>query len=210
MNGTFFCSQCGASNVAGSQFCARCGASVPPTAVAVSAPASIPPPVAAAPYQPAVPFAGAAAVARGVRYGGFWIRFLAAIIDGIIVQAVVFPLSLLIGGVTGMAGAISGVENTGLRIMGGAFGFVIGVAGAWLYEAFMESSARQATLGKMIFQMKVTDLAGNRITFGRASGRHFAKWLSALTLFIGYVIAGFTERKQALHDMIAGTLVRIQ
>ena len=154
--------------------------------------------------------ARAAPIARGLRYGGFWIRFVAAIIDGIIVQAVVLPLSFLLSGVTGMAGAMSGVQNTGLQIMGGAFGFVIGVAGSWLYEALMESSVRQATLGKMIFQMKVTDLSGNRITFARATGRYFAKWLSGLTLFIGYIIAGFTERKQALHDMVAGTLVRIQ
>jgi uncharacterized RDD family membrane protein YckC len=152
-----------------------------------------------------VQYAGAAPIARGLRYGGFWIRFVAAIIDGIIVQAVVLPLSFLVGGVTGMAGAMSGVQNTGLQIMGGAFGFVIGVAGSWLYEALMESSVRQATLGKMIFQMKVTDLSGNRITFARATGRYFAKWLSGLTLFIGYIIAGFTERKQALHDMVAGT-----
>jgi len=94
--------------------------------------------------------------------------------------------------------------------MGGVFGFVISVAGSWLYEALMESSSRQATLGKMIFGMKVTDLSGNRISFARATGRYFAKWLSGLTLLIGYIIAGFTERKQALHDMLAGTLVRIQ
>ena len=71
----------------------------------------------------------------------------------------------------------------------------------------MESSSLQATLGKMIFGMKVTDLNGNRISFARATGRHFAKYLSSMILFIGYIMAGFTERKQALHDMIAGTLV---
>jgi uncharacterized RDD family membrane protein YckC len=150
-------------------------------------PAAISPPVAARPYQPSVPTPGVVPVG-GVPYGGFWIRFVAAIIDGIIVQAVVFPLSLLVGGMTGFAGAMSGIQNTGLQIMGGALGFVIGVAGSWLYEALMESSSRQATLGKMIFQMKVTDLYGNRITFSRATGRYFAKWLSGLTLFIGYII----------------------
>ncbi len=173
-------------------------------------PAAVPSPVsvAASPYPPPAPYRGAVPVG-GVRYGGFWIRFVAAIIDGIIVQAVVLPLSFMVGGVTGFAGAMSGIQNTGLQFMGGVFGFVIGVAGSWLYEALMESSSRQATLGKMIFQMKVTDLSGNRISFARASGRYFAKWLSGLTLFIGYIIAGFTERKQALHDMVAGTLVRI-
>ena len=206
MNGTFFCSQCGAPNVAGAQFCTRCGASTQPAPAPM--PAAIPSPVAASSYPPPVPYPGTVHVG-GVRYGGFWIRFVAAIIDGIIVQAVVLPLSFMVGGVTGFAGAMSGIQNTGLQFMGGVFGFVIGVAGSWLYEALMESSSRQATLGKMIFQMKVTDLSGNRISFARATGRYFAKWLSGLTLFIGYIIAGFTERKQALHDMVAGTLVRI-
>jgi uncharacterized RDD family membrane protein YckC len=77
-----------------------------------------------------------------------------------------------------------------------------------LYEAFMESSSYQATLGKMIFGMKVTDLNGNRISFERATGRHFAKWLSAMILGIGYLMVAFTERKQGLHDLLAGTLVR--
>jgi uncharacterized RDD family membrane protein YckC len=60
----------------------------------------------------------------------------------------------------------------------------------------------------MALSMKVTDLQGNRISFARATGRHFAKYISAMILLIGYIMAGFTERKQALHDMIAGTLVR--
>jgi len=208
MNGTFFCSQCGAPNVAGAQFCTRCGVSTQAGAPA-QMPAAIPSPVAASSYQPPVPRPAIAPVGA-VRYGGFWIRFVAAIIDGVIVQAVVLPLSFLVGGMTGFAGAMSGIQSTGLQIMGGLLGFVIGVGGSWLYEALMESSARQATLGKMIFQMKVTDLFGNRISFARATGRYFAKWISGLTLFIGYIIAGFTERKQALHDMVAGTLVRIQ
>jgi uncharacterized RDD family membrane protein YckC len=153
------------------------------------------------PYPAAAPFGG-------IRYGGFWIRLVAAIIDGIIVQVVVMPLSFVAGGVSGFAGAMGGISRDGLPILGGLIGFVIGLFGAWLYEALMESSSRQATLGKMIFGMKVTDLYGNRISFGRATGRHFSKYLSGLTLFIGYIMAGFTERKQALHDMLAGTLVR--
>jgi len=60
----------------------------------------------------------------------------------------------------------------------------------------------------MALSMKVTDLQGNRISFARATGRHFAKYISAMILLIGYIMAGFTERKQALHDMITGTLVR--
>lgn len=174
----------------------------------------MPPPALTNPYPSVVAYPEAAtypAVAPfgGVRYGGFWIRLVAAIIDGIIVQVVVMPLSLVAGGVSGAAGVMSGIPRAGLPLLGGLIGGVIGLFGAWLYEALMESSSRQATLGKMIFGMKVTDLYGNRISFGRATGRHFGKWVSALILFIGYIMAGFTERKQALHDMLAGTLVRI-
>jgi uncharacterized RDD family membrane protein YckC len=77
----------------------------------------------------------------------------------------------------------------------------------WLYYALLESSTWQATLGKKALGLEVTDVEGRRISFGRATGRFFAKIISALILFIGFIMAGFTERKQALHDMIAGTLV---
>jgi uncharacterized RDD family membrane protein YckC len=77
----------------------------------------------------------------------------------------------------------------------------------WLYEALMTSSSKQATVGKMVFGLVVTDTQGARLSFLHATGRHFAKFLSTLTLLIGYVMAAFTERKQALHDFVAGTYV---
>jgi uncharacterized RDD family membrane protein YckC len=213
MGEILFCNKCGTANAPGAQFCTNCGAVMSPVAGS-PATAQMTPPAVPYPYQPAtahpaaIPYSGMAPIG-GVRYGGFWIRFVAAIIDGVIVQVVVMPLSFIVGGVTGFAGAMGGMAHAGLPIMGGILGFFIGVGGAWLYEALMESSTRQATLGKMIFGMRVTDLAGNRISFARATGRHFGKWISALVLFIGYIMAGFTERKQALHDMLAGTLVRV-
>ena len=77
----------------------------------------------------------------------------------------------------------------------------------WLYYALLESSSWQATLGKKALGLEVTDLEGRRISFGRASGRFFGKIISAIILYIGFLMAGFTEKKQALHDMMAGTLV---
>ncbi len=77
----------------------------------------------------------------------------------------------------------------------------------WLYYAIMESSPLQATLGKLAVGSIVTDLDGDRISFLKATGRHFGKLISALILCLGYLMAGFTERKQALHDLIAGCLV---
>jgi uncharacterized RDD family membrane protein YckC len=85
---------------------------------------------------------------------------------------------------------------------------LISVVIQWLYFAGMESSARQATIGKSAMSLRVTNYEGRRISFGHATGRFFAKIVSGLIpLGIGYIMAGFTEKKQALHDMIAATLV---
>ncbi len=174
------------------------------------APAGTPPmppaPTPAYSYATAAP-AYPVAPAVGIAYGGFWIRVVAALIDAIILRVVVSPLHAIFGGI-GLAGVMSGVHPLALAILGGGATFVALLFGSWLYEAFMESSAYQATIGKMIFGMKVTDLNGNRISFGQATGRHFAKWLSAMILGIGYIMVAFTERKQGLHDLLAGTLVR--
>jgi uncharacterized RDD family membrane protein YckC len=91
-----------------------------------------------------------------------------------------------------------------------SFGFILvgGIAAGWLYNAYFESSEWQATLGKKVMNLVVTDLDGQRLTFGRASGRFFAKIISGLIPFgVGYIMAGFTEKRQALHDMIASCLV---
>jgi uncharacterized RDD family membrane protein YckC len=78
---------------------------------------------------------------------------------------------------------------------------------SWLYWALLESSRWQATLGKKMLGLQVTDLEGRRISFARATGRYFGKVISTLLLLVGFAMAGFTEKKQALHDMIASCLV---
>src|SRR5260370_21688129 len=79
--------------------------------------------------------------------------------------------------------------------------------GSWLYYAYFESSDWQGTIGKKVMSLVVTDLNANRISFARASGRFFAKIISGLIpLGIGYILAGITEKKQALHDMIDSRL----
>lgn len=149
-----------------------------------------------------VPAAGAA------RYGGFWIRFVAVIIDVIVVGLVTGPVSLIIGVALGLAGHAVAMPNEGAQLASFVITFAFSTVVNWIYEAAMESSKYQATLGKMALGLKVTDVEGRRISFLRATARHFAKILSGLILMIGFIMAGFTERKQALHDMIAGTLVR--
>ena len=78
---------------------------------------------------------------------------------------------------------------------------------AWLYFAFFESSERGATVGKMAMGLRVVTSDGQRLSFMHATGRYFAKLLSALILFIGFIMIAFTDKKRGLHDMIAGTLV---
>ena len=198
--GTFFCNKCGTLNTAGAQFCSHCGTPTNPTPGV--APAGVPsPPYPAASYPSAAP-------AAGVGYGGFWIRVVAAIIDAIILRVVVAPVGIMFGGLGLARGMMGGIPHIGMGLLGSGITIILLVFGSWLYEAFLESSSYQATLGKMIFGMKVTDLAGHRISFARATGRHFAKWLSGMILCIGYIMVGFTERKQGLHDLLAGTLVQ--
>ena len=76
-----------------------------------------------------------------------------------------------------------------------------------MYYAGMHASKWQGTLGKIIVGIKVTDLNGQRISFARALGRYFATILSGSILYIGYIMAAFTQKKQSLHDVIARTMV---
>ena len=151
-----------------------------------------------------------------VRYAGFWLRFVAYIIDDIILSAAAFLISLpFIGGIVFSAIGIGENPDEAENIARGVLGILGSIAGlviviivlAWLYYALMESSKNQATLGKMALGLKVTDMEGERITFGRATGRYFGKIISGLILYIGFILAGLTEKKQALHDMMASCLV---
>ena len=151
-----------------------------------------------------------------VRYAGFWLRFVAYLIDDLVLGLAGFLLSLpFVGGI--VLSAIGIGENSDFDektvlgiagILGSVMGLVIVIAVlGWLYFALMESSKSQATLGKMALNLKVTDMDGNRISFGRATGRYFGKIISGMILYIGYILAGLTEKKQALHDMMASCLV---
>lgn len=181
-----YCSRCGTQNSADSQFCIHCGGALGP-----------------------LPVAQQFVTVTSTRYAGFWMRFVAAIIDAILIQVVVFPVSMVVGMIIGVAGVATHSTGPGLQVFSGGIGGMIGIAAAWLYSAMMESSTYQATVGKMAFGMKVTDLEGQRLSFGRATGRYFAKILSWLTICVGFIMVGFTEKKQGLHDMIVGTLVRL-
>lgn len=130
------------------------------------------------------------ATEKRFQYAGFWIRFVAYIVDSIILWAVGFVLGLLAAGTD---------ANIGLTLLSAFIGVI--------YFAAMESSERQATLGKMAVGIKVGDRNGERISFANAIGRYFAKILSTLIIFIGFIMAAWDEKNQALHDKIADTYV---
>ncbi len=130
---------------------------------------------------------------RTVVYTDFWTRFAAAFIDGLIIIVLSFVVKLILSDV-----ALS--ENYSLRLFSN---IILG----WIYNALQESGPKMATVGKRAMEIKVTGQDGERITFGQATGRHFGKIISTLILFIGYFMMLWDERRQTLHDKMAGTLV---
>ena len=144
---------------------------------------------------------------QAVQYGGFWLRFVASIIDALVMTPVNMILGGIIGGIMGAILGAQGVNIETIQIAGAIAGFVIGTVGQWLYFTIMETSNKQATVGKMALGLKVTNLQGEKMTMGQANGRFWGKYISSMTLLIGYIMAAFTAKKQALHDIMAGALV---
>lgn len=136
---------------------------------------------------------------RNTEYAGFWKRAAAYIID----TALTMFVGYAVGWVSGIAYLGITGSGHGLRYIG----FIAGVVVCWLYWAVMESSPKQATLGKLALGIKVTTGAGNRPSFARASGRFFAKYLSGLILLVGFIMVAFTAKKQGLHDIMADCIV---
>ena len=209
-----FCSKCGANVADGAAFCAACG--MPVAGYSVGGQAGGYAPAAPGGYAP-----GYAAARPTVTYAGFWLRFVAAIIDGLVMAVPMVPIYLIT-----FASLLPQFMNHTDDLDRNPFGMIsvmlprimfigfIYIILTWLYWSLLESSSWQATLGKKALGLSVVDLQGRRISFGRASGRFFAgrgatvfPYLGGLYFFISSICAGFTEKKQALSDMIAGCLV---
>jgi uncharacterized RDD family membrane protein YckC len=122
---------------------------------------------------------------RDLRYAGFWIRVAAYLIDSLVIVTTITIAGYFLGAWVGL----------------------FWLATLLLYFPLMESGAGQGTIGKQALNLRVTDLQGQRVSFGRALGRSFAKVLSSLFLCIGYLMIAVTGRSQGLHDLIAKTLV---
>jgi uncharacterized RDD family membrane protein YckC len=191
----------------GAAFCSNCGQAF----LVATAPPRIP-----LSSSPTAPVYAAVVAAPRVDYAGFWLRLLAFIIDNAILGLgfvlVLIPLIFL----TGLHKLLEDfhpdedMSNVGIVMLVGILllAATISLILTWLYHAFMESSDWQATLGKKALGLVVTDMAGQRVSFGRSSGRHFGKMITNLIpAFLGYIMAAFTDKRQALHDMLSGCLV---
>ena len=149
--------------------------------------------------------AGGAATSSQWHYGGFWIRFAGVFIDGVLMQVVRVPLSLLLLG-TVMSPLAAAKPNpavfTGAMVTLGFVSMLI----ACLYEVIMIHQFG-ATLGKMAVGIKVIRTDGSGVGWGTSIGRYFMKIVSGLILGIGYIMAGFDDEKRALHDRVCDTRV---
>jgi uncharacterized RDD family membrane protein YckC len=177
-----FCTNCGVAIYEGAAFCSKCGQAVN---------------------------AGAGIVAPGkVAYAGFWLRLVAFVIDSLVLAipaSVIFAVAVAFFGLQLPPPDAKFADYPTPRLFLETEGVVL--ITNWLYFALMESSIWQGTLGKRALGIAVTDLNGKRISFGRASGRFFGKLVSSVIFGVGYGMAAFTDKKQALHDVMAKCLV---
>ncbi len=146
-------------------------------------------------------------VETALRYAGFWRRFLAFLLDFIVTSLIGFAANSVMRVSAGLSTTPVWDYPAGASSLYKILESLVGIVIYWVYFAALESSTQQATPGKMAIGIRVTDLSAQRITFARATGRHFGKIVSAVLLLVGFVMAAFTARKQALHDLMAGTLV---
>jgi len=186
-----YCQKCGAPNDDQAAFCERCGTALQGQSPEIG------------PTAPALP--------APVQYAGFWRRLAAALIDGVLLSVAWFATGVAIvsaySAISGLdADEVSDSTAVGLVYLSWGLAFILG----WLYYAAMESSATRATLGKMALSIAVTNMNGQRVSFGRATGRYFGRVVSGLILCIGYIIIAFTQKKQGLHDIMADCLVVVK
>lgn len=208
-----YCSKCGANVPENATFCSACGQ---PTGAAPGAASAG---VSGSGYASTAVMAPAVVAAPAVTYAGFWLRVVAAIIDYLLIAiplggAFFLVLASALPTLVHMQGEnpMELMFTMGPRILAL---MAISLVVSWLYWAALESSSWQATLGKKALGLYVTDTAGARLTFGRASGRFYGgRGIAAIVPSVGglyfivsCILAGITEKKQALHDIIAGCLV---
>lgn len=146
-----------------------------------------------------------------VKYATFGQRFASFLIDTILLVLLQWFAGAMLGHLIGQSMAddyANGyVTLEEIEQKATAWAWIIGISVSWLYFSLFESSEKQATPGKMAVGLMVTDLSGDRLGFGHATGRHFSRIISGIPLCIGYLAPLWTQKKQAFHDIISGCLV---
>ena len=142
-----------------------------------------------------------------VEYAGFWLRVWAGAVDVCLEAVGALVLTLAIDFALRRSGHMLGISPFVSKVATGMAFIVILAVGSWLYCAFSESSSWRATVGKRLLGIQVVTSEGDRISFGQATVRHLMKFLSLFCLTIGFMMSGWTKRRQALHDMPSDCLV---
>jgi len=202
-----YCPKCGKETDTSGQFCQWCGAPIEAAAAV--------PVVPAAEEVEETPDVGVYA-GLGRRFVAFIVDFILIIILGLIAVAFFNQVNgiMYLYYIVALHAPIASLTTVGTPVAAltpivAAFGLLVVVV-PWLYYAGFESSRGQATPGKVLMRLEVTDMEGNRVSFARATLRFFGKFISLIIIFIGFIMIGVTKKRQGLHDKIAGCLVLLQ
>jgi uncharacterized RDD family membrane protein YckC len=185
------CTSCGNARLPDGRFCLFCGDLLSEGGARPSSPRS---------HADSSP-------ANLTEYAGFWLRAWAGAIDVALEVSGALLLTLAIDLVVRRAGQMLGFAPWISKVAVGIAYILVLAIGAWLYCAFMESSWRRATLGKRLVGLQVVTAEGGQLSFAQASARHFMKFLSLFSAGFGFMMAGWTRRRQALHDMPSDCIV---
>ena len=187
------CANCGHSRLGDGEFCLFCGDLLTETTSSVPGGMS--------------PSNGASSATDPVEYAGFWRRVWAGSIDVAIEAVGALLLTYLLDVVLSRFGRGFGIDRRDSKVYAGVAYILVLSVGSWLYCAWAESSSWQATIGKRLLGLQVTTADGGRTSFGQATIRHLMKFLSLFCATIGFMMSGWTKRRQALHDMPCDCLV---
>ncbi len=188
------CASCGSERLADGHFCLFCGDLLSDSASKTTASSQL-------------PRRSVSNISSDVEYAGFWLRLLAGAVDIVLEFLGALLITLAIDFVLQRFGHAFGIDRWDAKVFAGFAYIPILAVGSWLYCAFSESSAWQATVGKRLLGLQVTTGDGERLSFGTATARHFMKFLSLFCLMIGFLMSGWTKRRQGLHDIPCDTLV---